>query len=455
MSNISLQSEQDGLRYLIVSSDSHAGPSLEKSLRPYCPKEYLDDFNDFARGVAEGQFLRREREHELSHVDRLLFTTFFTSEGLMSDEQRAAMQSVLTCPGHDDPYARLAEMDQSGVAAEVIFAGGENLEVLPFVGFGADAGPEAVGRELRAVGEQIWNRWLADFVSVDPDRLLGVIQVPIWDIDATIREMEWARERGLKVVNFPAPRRDLVPYNHPEYEPFWSACEALEMTLGTHTGGGESPLGFENPDGSFLPGGAQCYIYERFWLTRRHLWQMIFGGVFERHPRLKVVFTEQFVSWVEETLADLDNVHQASAITAGRSIATHDTTESAAKLSRRPSEYWASNCFNSGSFLAPHEAAMRNSVGVHNLLWGTDYPHLEGTWPNTPLSLRNTFCDVPEDDARLILGENAFSAYDLDRNRLREVADKIGPLPVELARPVSPEEKPAVVGRAFRTFENF
>ena len=215
------------------------------------------------------------------------------------------------------------------------------------------------------------------------------------------------------------------------------------MPLVTHTGGGDPSLGM------FDPGGRYIWSYERFWLTRRHLQQMVFGGVFDRHPGLKVVFTEQMVSWVPSTLADLDNVYLMGVERHKRQNPLWDP------VLRRPSEYWASNCFNAGSFLARHEAEMRYEVGLGNLMWGSDYPHHEGTWPNTRLSMRKTFAGLPELDVRLILGENALRAYHLDEAVLRSIADRIGPRPEDLAVPLDPSETPEHPGFAFRDFENF
>jgi predicted TIM-barrel fold metal-dependent hydrolase len=442
-----LMSEKDGLprdgedatrRYLVVSSDSHAGPSLEHSLRPYCPKEYLREFDEFVAEVRSGSMTNDGQNEKLSHVDQLMNAALRSKQ--RTGTTAAAMDTTKSCLGHDDPQARLRDMDADGIAAEVIFAGGQNEEIMPFVAFGADAGPAGVDPELRIVGEQIWNDWLKDFVSVAPERLLGVAQIPIWDVGAAVRAVEWAQDAGLAAINFPAPRSDLVPYNDPIYEPFWSACEALEMPLVTHTGGGESPLGMHGP------GGRQIYSYERHWLTRRHLWELIFGGVFERHPDLTVVFTEQMVAWVPETLRDLDNVQLG--LTASRGMYEDP-------LPRLPSEYWASNCFNAGSFLARHEADLREKVGLRNLLWGSDYPHQEGTWPYTRLAMRKTFAGLPENDVRMILGENALRAYHLDPTVLRPIADRIGPSPEELAIPLDPSEIPEHRGQAFRDFENF
>src|SRR5262249_36709862 len=104
---------------------------------------------------------------------------------------------------------------------------------------------------------------------------------------------------------------------------------------------------------------------------------------------------------------------------------------------------------NSGSILAAHEAALRHKIGINTLMWGADYPHLEGVWPRTRLSMRKTFSDVPEDDTRIILGLNALDVYNLDEKVLGPLAQQIGPIPAELSVPVAEHEYPAFRGRAF------
>jgi hypothetical protein len=80
----------------------------------------------------------------------------------------------------------------------------------------------------------------------------------------------------------------------------------------------------------------------------------------------------------------------------------------------------------------PAEIQMRDQIGPHQLMFGTDFPHIEGTWPNTLDWLRATFSGTPEDQARLILGENAIKFYGLDRAQLQAVADRIGPRPIDI-----------------------
>jgi predicted TIM-barrel fold metal-dependent hydrolase len=431
--------------YLVVSTDSHVGPSLEHDLRPYCPPEYLDDFDAFAKVTAE------KTQKVIERFDQQL------REG-RSDEESGrqlgleAWERTKGCVGAVDPHARLADMDASGVAVEVIFAGGERHDVLPFADTGfSGAGPADVAPELRAVGWHIFNQWMADFASLAPERLLGVMQIPIWDVQGAIKEIQWGREAGLRGVNLPAPRSDFPDYTDPCYEPLWDACEDLEIPLLTHAAGGERPLGVNGRYGELLK------LYETHWLGRRGLWELIFSGVFERHPRLKFVLTEQRAGWVAETLRDLDslyeNVMSMRRAPSGTVVPAVnlllDDLDLGSVMPRRPSEYWASNCYVNGSTLAPFEIALRYDIGVGNLMWGTDYPHIEGTWPETLLSLRHTFASIPEEETRRILGETAVDVYKLDRSILGPVAQRIGPKPSDLV-PLTEDEYPEVRTYAFR-----
>jgi predicted TIM-barrel fold metal-dependent hydrolase len=424
-----------GQPYLVVSTDAHAGPSLERQLRPYCPATLLEAFDAFAAS------LRRDREQPPQGRDddlvggnaHVRLTQAARQDPNAPEWLKAAYARSRSCPGLQDPDARRADMDADGIAADVILAGGDNGEVLPFAGIGIDAGSTAVAGELKAAGGHIWNAWLADFVSGAPERHVGVMQIPIWDVDQAVREVEWARAAGLKAVNLPAPRGDYPPYTDRVYEPLWAACEAQAVPLVTHSGGGEPALGLNGPLGRSVSAA------EIHWLSRRGLWQLTFGGVFERHPGLKLVFTEQRVTWVPETLRDLDSIYFSQA-----------HRELAQNLPRRPSEYWAEHCFLSGSFLAPFEAAARDEVGLRNLMWGSDYPHQEGTWPRTRLSMRNTFAGIPEAEVRMILGLNALAVYDLDEDALRAVANRVGPTPDDLAVKPTKDELPDHIGAAFR-----
>jgi hypothetical protein len=109
-------------------------------------------------------------------------------------------------------------------------------------------------------------------------------------------------------------------------------------------------------------------------------------------------------------------------------------------LRKRPSEYWASNCYVGASFLHRHEVTARAAIGVATLMFGRDYPHPEGTWPNTLDWLRAAFAGVAEADLRAIVGGNAIRCYGLDAPALAPVAARVGPEVEDVLgdRPVDP-----------------
>jgi len=399
---------------VVVSCDSHVGPKLVEHLRPYCPKKYLEAFDeDVAR--------QRTRSSPPANTlnDRM-------------DEQMQRTSHLfehpnLSRPGHWDPDARLADMDSDGVAAELIWHFSQNGENLPWVGLGL-GNVYSHQLELGSVAYDMYNRWLADFCATDPERLLGLVYIPSWDIDASIRTLHWARDHGLRCVNFPAPGRPSVKeYNHWDWDPFWSACTDLGFSLSTHSSGG--------PHFDFFggPGGMQIVAYEGgSFMSRRAAWILIFGQVFERHPGLNLVITEQVEGWYRPTMQELDSFYLSF---------TMDS-----ELPRLPSDYLRRNVFLGASFISPWQAqdAVANGY-ADNVLWGRDYPHVEGVFqatvgpddePMTRLALRHVFHTLPPDDALKILGRNGVRVFGLDASYLAGVARRIGaPTPEQLAVP--------------------
>ena len=139
--------------------------------------------------------------------------------------------------GHHDPVAAGRDLDFEGVAAEVIFHGSQNDEPVPFQTSMLGPPDDA---ELAAAGIRIYNRWLAAVCADAPDRHVGLAQLPIWDVDASVEELRWAHAAGLKGVNFPAPRPWVRAYNDRAWEPFWAAAAETRMPLSTHSGGGDA-----------------------------------------------------------------------------------------------------------------------------------------------------------------------------------------------------------------------
>jgi predicted TIM-barrel fold metal-dependent hydrolase len=295
-----------------------------------------------------------------------------------------------------------------------------------------------------AAGRRIYNRWLADFCSVAPERHLGLMQLPMWDIDAALAEVERAADSGLRGVNFPAPSPTLTPYNDRAWDRFFAVCAERGLPLTTHAGAGD-PAQWSGRETFAL-----MTVESGGWFSRRALHQLVFGGVFERHPALRLVLTEQPGDWWAYTLRELDSVWRAHRASLGDQVP------------RPPSEYAHEQVALGASFLAHYEAVDAIEQGyVDNVLWGSDYPHAEGTWQNPAspddesigrLAMRATFAGLDDTSIRKMAGLNACRVYGLDAEALAVVAARIGaPTGTELATPI--DAVPAGGSPfAFRTF---
>ena len=398
---------------VIVSADGHIGPRLVEDLRPLCPAQLLRAFDDYVADPSRsrGRFVPPPPEDS-------------------GDATKALWRNRWTT-GHHDPTARQRDLEHEGIVAEVIFHGSQNDEPVPFqtTMLGAPNDPE-----LAAAGIHIYNRWLGEYCSESPQRRVGLAHLPMWDVDASIRELEFAAGAGLGGVNFPAPRPYFTPYNDASWEPFWAAAESLGMPLTTHAGAGD-PAVFTGAELTAL-----MSIESGGWFSRRAAHLLIFAGVFERHPGLRLVLTEQPGTWWRYTCTELDSVHHANGL----------NPRLMAQVPRRPSEYMHDNVFIGASFLSRQEATDAVDGGyTDRLMWGADYPHMEGTfqYPGTddlsggpsytPLSLRFALAGLDEATVRAIVGETAAAVYGLDLDVLRRVAAEIdAPTFAEISEPL-------------------
>lgn len=405
--------------YVIVSCDSHVHPSLAEDYHDYCPLSLESQFRDF---------VKRHSPETLSVAD--VFLVPGVTEGL-SEEVKDLFFKRAHAPGYRDASIRIRDMDEQGIAAEVMFHGGGAFGPMPF--------ETSSDLSLRTAGVRMFNRWLADFVSTSPDRLIGVAQLPYWDLHAAVQEVKWAAGAGLRSVSFPAPRAELpAEYNDRVWDPFWSQCVEGGVVLNCHAGSGQYPL-------SRNDGGYAIFASESGFYGRRALPFLVFGGVFDRFPSLKLAFTEQRGAWAASMVRNMEAVYISPLTGAKRFVG------------ESPREYWKRNCYVGNSFMARFEAEMRHDIGIDQLMWGSDYPHLEGTWPWTKEALRRTFSGLPYTDVRKILGDNAIRCFSLDDKVLRGIAEKIGPTPASVDVPldVVPPEAEAVPTLAFREVGEF
>jgi predicted TIM-barrel fold metal-dependent hydrolase len=388
-------------RYVLVSTDSHAGLPAEQ-YRDYLDARYREAFD---QAQAEAEAMRKLADND----DHRKFLAEWNSEIGEHGGMRGAW----------DPAVRDKEMDHDGVAAEVVFpdadsAGVGGVAATPFgsgLGSTGDSDPELV-----AAGAWAHNRWVAEFCQHSPERRAGVAIVPLHDVGAAVTMIEWAAGHGLRGgIMIPTRWGKQPSYNDTCYDPVWAAAAATGLPVHTHSGVGPDDYGI-------TPGLISIYTTEAYWWAARPLWALILGGVFERHPALKYVIAENGAWWVPDILSRMDSKWEGDHATRKFGPAAFRSG-----LTMKPGEYFARNCWMAASVMGPAEIERRHQIGVRNLMWGSDYPHPEGTWPNTRRWLAERFRDVPVAETRSILGLTAAEVYHFDLAALAPHVDRAGP----------------------------
>jgi predicted TIM-barrel fold metal-dependent hydrolase len=381
-------------RYTVISADTHGGGS-HAMYRDFLEARYLDDF-DAWRGEYKNPFSD------------------------LGDSRRYR---------NWDDDMRNSQQDEDGVVGEVIFPNTVPPFFPGFVLFAPPPKPEDY--EHRLAGIRAHNRWLEDFCNRFPERRAGIGQIFLNDIDDAMEDVRWIKEHGLRggilLPTVPPDVDWIKPLNHPDYDRLWAVCEELEVPINCHGGTGA-------PAYARVPSSALIMLAEVGQYSRRPLLFLLLAGVFERFPGLKFVVTEQGCGWLPSVLAQMDNmlnnVRERGAVGELRFKPEH-------VLPRNATDYVRQNVWFGVSFPEAADLAMaRDLVGVDRLMWGSDYPHDEGTFPFTTLSLRQVFHDWAEDDVRQVLASNAAAVYGFDLAALAPHAAAVGPRVSDVAQPL-------------------
>ena len=407
--------------YLLITADSHAGPSPEL-YGAYVDAEFRDDYRDWLKHA-----------EQMARVMREVMGN--RSTGVDGDPDEVGWRNW-------DSARRLAESEKDGVVGEVVFPNTSP----PFApSMMSEFGEAEIGDDHRRrwAGIRAHNRWLAEFCQEAPERRAGIVQIFLPFIEESVAEIRWAKENGLRggvLLPGAPPGSGMEPLYSPAYEPIWQVCEELEMPLNHHSGGGTPSFG------NYVPEALAMFMLEVQWWSYRAVWHLMFSAVFERHPGLKLVLTETGIAWVPGVLDHLDSFYERMRTNEQSSefIFGNPTVQ---RLSMKPSEYFDRQIWIGASFLSPQDCPLRERIGVHKVMWGTDYPHVEGSHPFTRAHLRLTFGNVPPGEVEQMLGLNAASVYDFDIAKLRPIADRVGPSPAEVAEPIDPASVPVEAGK--------
>ena len=309
----------------------------------------------------------------------------FKASGLTYDDLR---------PGFYEPGQRLKDLDEDGVWASVIY---------PTIGIGIVGIKDP---ELHEACVRAYNGFVADFNATDPRRLFGVGVLPRTGVKAAVSELEHLARSGLRGALLQSyPSGEKLPTV--DDEPFWAAAQEIGLPLHVHVtlagrfdnffaaSGGKGPM---NPNLAMVISGYALISHG----CQEAFSQLIFSGILDRYPSLKWVAVEGGIGWVHYFLERWDNSLERQ-----RHWANLD-------LKLKPSDYWRRQVYATfeEDTIGVELAVRRPDIcPVDNLLWASDYPHSDTTWPRSREVVRDHFKDMPDEARRKIVWENSAKLY--------------------------------------------
>jgi predicted TIM-barrel fold metal-dependent hydrolase len=300
-------------------------------------------------------------------------------------------------PGAYDAKARLADMDHDGVSTEILF---NNLP-----GFAGALFLELAARnvELAQACVAAYNDWLAeDFCAVAPERLIPQCITPLWDLEAAGREVERAVELGHRGVLLPGnpEMMGLPSFEDKAWETVFSAAQEAQIPVVMHIAG-SMMRSMRKAGEADTQSEATVTKVQTPMVNAEAFARLIFAGVAERFPRLKFVSAEAGVGWLPFAVQRMDEIYTKQGY-------AHKG------LSLKPSEYF-SRQFYASFILDDVGVDLRNTIGLDHIMWSTDYPHADSTFPHTQEVLLEHYGHLPMEDLDMIMWKNALQVYGIKK----------------------------------------
>ena len=301
-------------------------------------------------------------------------------EGLDPRKLMTADELEAAIVGGTDPDERIRDQERDGVSAEVIF---------PTFALQSCFASDDPGLQLALC--RAYNGWAHDAFAGHA-RLLAVGAVPMLDIDAGIAEAKRLADVGFRALFLPA-RVPTRPYNDGEYDRFWAAAEDLGLPVTFHSGTGYEPRLVRGPGGAVIN-----YLLGAQLDGPTVMLALAAGGALDRFPNLRIVTVETGASWLGWIMTQADAIYEDHIMYARP------------KLSMKPSELIRRQA--SATFMID-PVAMNNRyvTGLETLMWGNDYPHPEGSWPDSQQAAAAQFADLPDDELAQIVSGNAIDVF--------------------------------------------
>ena len=287
-------------------------------------------------------------------------------------------------PGGYDPNARLEEMAVDGVSAEILY---------PTLGLRLFAMEDVKAQETAF---RISNDWLIEYCQTAPGHLMGIPMISLYNIENGIKELERCKKGGLiGALIWQVPPENLS-LTSDYYDPFWQAAEDLNMPVNLHilTGFNYSRFKREGLE------AYRCSVNKKLMDAANALFDIIFSGVLERFPRLKIVFVENEIAWIPFHVHEWDKYYL-------RFRKRHPIS-----LTKIPSEYVNKQVYAT-FFSDPTGGRLLDWWGTDTCMWSNDYPHAASTWPHSRQVIADELGHLPPDVIRKVVRENVIKLYDL------------------------------------------
>jgi len=291
-------------------------------------------------------------------------------------------------PRPTTPQLRLADMDRDGVDASVMYGPVTLLQA-----------PDPAVRQLCYAA---YNDWLIEFCGFAPRRLIGAGMLPADDPALATRELERLARLGLRHAMLLAAVAD-PPIYHPAWEPLWTVAAETAIPIGLHlivqaptAHPGVSALA------ASVSGGVQAPLQ-----LLDPLVALIFSGVLERHPSLRLVLAESGIAWLPFAVHRMDREY-------GKYCDAREAWEARGgiPLTMPPSEYFSRQVWATFQDDAAG-LGMLSLIGDDRVMWASDYPHPDSTWPHSRQAIDAQMADLPESARRKLTRDNARALYQL------------------------------------------
>ncbi len=377
------------MRYQVISADCHidfpwlpadlfqsrCDPRFQERM-PYVeetPKGRVWTSKNGARfGLQNGMGSagRRYVPGEIHRADRM------AEQGLYDDGKKGI-------PRLTDPDLRLLDQARDGIQGEVLYG---------VLGAAMRLQDEEASIELL----RIYNEWLADFCDSHPDRFAGIASITGSSIAAAVTEVERVATRGAVRGIEVSITHDMLPLFHPNWEPLWQAIEATSLPLHFHTIGPKMHYDYDAFEPLQQRQAFAVHITGFQLAMATVIMEVIYGGVLESHPNLQVVIGEAGIGWIPYLLEHMDLEWQDQFA---------DLT-----LTMKPSAYWQRQCYATYQS-DPVGLRLLDILGENNVMWGSDFPHPDGVWPDSQDFISREFKHVPEATKRKVICDNAAQLY--------------------------------------------